>query len=133
MVKQVIVCRKDLKLRKGKWAAQASHASMKVFFDRIEEIYPDARMEKPYKMMIEDITPAMKEWITGIFVKVVVGCDDEAHLFKLKREAEESGLPVSLIKDAGLTQLKEPTYTCIAIGPDDSEKIDKVTGDLSLL
>ena len=33
MIKQVIVVRKDLKMRKGKIAAQAAHASMKVFFD----------------------------------------------------------------------------------------------------
>lgn len=133
MVKQVIVVRKDLKMGVGKTAAQASHASMKIFFDRIEEIYHDARMDKPYRMNIEDITPKMKEWIEGIFTKVVVGCDDEAHLFELKKEAEKNGLPVSLVKDAGLTVFNEPTYTCIAIGPDDSDKIDEVTGELNLI
>jgi len=33
-VKQVILYRRDLKMRKGKIAAQVAHASMKVFFDR---------------------------------------------------------------------------------------------------
>jgi len=32
-VKQVIVLRKDLQMRKGKMIAQGAHASMKVFFD----------------------------------------------------------------------------------------------------
>lgn len=35
MIKQVIVVRKDLNMRKGKLAAQVAHASMKVFFDRM--------------------------------------------------------------------------------------------------
>ena len=34
MVKQVIIFRRDLNMRKGKIAAQVAHASMKVFFDR---------------------------------------------------------------------------------------------------
>ena len=33
-VKQIIVIRKDLKMRKGKMCAQAAHASMKVLLDR---------------------------------------------------------------------------------------------------
>ena len=34
-IKQVIVLRKDLNMRKGKMVVQGSHASMKVFFDMI--------------------------------------------------------------------------------------------------
>lgn len=133
MIKQVIVVRKDLNMRKGKLAAQAAHASMKVFFDRIEEIYPDASMHKPYKILLQDITPQMKEWVEGRFTKVVVGCESEEELFKLKIKAEDNNVPVSLIKDAGLTEFKEPTYTCIAIGPDYSEAVDKITSELKLL
>ena len=133
-VKQVIVVRKDLKMRKGKLAAQSSHASMKVFFDRIEEIYPDGRMHKPYKMLIEDVTSEMKEWIEGIFTKVVVGCDSEEELYQLKAEAEKKGCPVSLVIDNGLTVFDGvKTPTCIAVGPAKNDVVDEITGHLKLL
>lgn len=133
-VKQVIVVRRDLKMRKGKLAAQVSHASMKVFFDRIEEIYPDGRMHKPDTMIIGDITSDMKEWIEGIFTKVVVGCDSEEELFQLKKKAEDVNCPVSLVIDNGLTVFDGvKTPTCIAIGPVKSEVVDEITGHLKLL
>ena len=42
-------------------------------------------------------------------------------------------LRAELIRDAGRTQLDPGTLTCCAIGPADSDKIDAVTGTLSLL
>jgi PTH2 family peptidyl-tRNA hydrolase len=133
-VKQVIVVRRDLKMRKGKIAAQASHASMKVFFDRIEEIYPDGRMHKPNTMVIGDITSDMKEWIEGIFTKVVVECDSEEELFQLKKKADDVNCPTSLIIDNGLTVFDGvKTPTCIAIGPARAEVVDEITGHLKLL
>ena len=46
----------------------------------------------------------------------------------------EAGLEVHLITDSGKTEFHgEPTQTCLAIGPDDSEKIDAITGRLELL
>jgi len=42
-------------------------------------------------------------------------------------------LPHFLVKDAGLTQLKVGTITCLGIGPSEEKKIDKITGKLKLL
>jgi peptidyl-tRNA hydrolase, PTH2 family len=134
MVKQVVAIRKDLGMRKGKVAAQAAHASMKVFFDRIEEIYPDARMNKPYKILIEDITPAMKKWIEGNFKKIVVGVNSEKEIYELSDQAKARNIPASIIIDDGLTEFNgEKTVTCIALGPAESDQIDEITKDLSLL
>lgn len=121
-------------MRKGKIAAQVAHAAMKVFFDRIEEIYPDARMEKPYKVLIEDITPEMKEWIEGAFTKVVVSVQSEDDIYRLANEASNLGIPHSVIVDNGFTEFHgNKTTTCIALGPDDSSKIDQLTKELPLL
>ena len=126
MIKQVIVMRKDLNMRKGKMIAQGAHASMKVFFDRIE--YLDTSMK------VNGITPQMLEWINGIFTKVVVSVKSEEELLDIQKQANEKGLPNALIKDVGKTEFNGiPTYTCLAIGPDEAEEIDKITGELKLL
>ena len=44
-----------------------------------------------------------------------------------------AGLTVSLITDAGATEFGGvPTNTCLAIGPHQAEKIDKITSHLKL-
>jgi len=50
------------------------------------------------------------------------------------QEAKKQGIPCSIIEDAGLTEFGgQVTITAVAIGPDDPEKIDKITGKFSLL
>jgi len=49
-------------------------------------------------------------------------------------EERETGLPCSIITDAGDTEFHGvPTKTTVGIGPDESEKIDVITGNLKLL
>ena len=140
MIKQVIVMRKDLNMRKGKMIAQGSHASMKIFFDRMKQSvnYPfssigdDATEVISYE--IENITKEMVEWIEGAFTKIVLSVNSLEELLEIKNKAEEAGLPVALIEDNGWTEFGGvKTITCIAIGPDDSERIDPITKDLKLL
>ena len=54
-------------------------------------------------------------------------------LEKIKHDAIELGLPWSEVTDAGHTQIEPGTTTCISLGPAPEEKIDKITGELSLL
>lgn len=112
-MKQVILVRKDLKMGKGKLAAQVSHAST------------DAVL-KSDKRKIND-------WKKKGMKKVVLKVSDEKELLEMKRLADKEKLVNALIKDAGRTQLEPGTITCLGIGPDDEKKIDKVSGKLKVL
>lgn len=72
-------------------------------------------------------------WLNTLFTKIVVGCSCEQDLFDLEMKANELGILNCLIKDAGLTEFSEPTFTCIAIGPDLNDRIDLLTQDFPLL
>jgi peptidyl-tRNA hydrolase, PTH2 family len=136
-IKQVIVMRKDLNMRKGKMCAQAAHASMKFIIDCMYREPVTVGSFKnhfvEYKLSTY-VGSSVDLWLTGLFKKVVVYVESEEKLLSVYKEAFDSSLICSLIQDAGLTEFKGvPTYTCCAIGPDLSEEIDKITKDLPLL
>ena len=60
--------------------------------------------------------------------------DSEEELMAVHDKAVAAGLVVHLITDSGKTEFHGvPTRTCLAIGPDEADKIDPVTGALQLL
>ncbi|MBI2142391.1 peptidyl-tRNA hydrolase [Candidatus Woesearchaeota archaeon] len=113
MHKQVILVRQDLKLKAGKLAAQAAHASL------------EAALSSDRK--------TLGEWLSEGGKKVVLKAADEKELLKYKQLADREKLKSALIRDAGRTALKPGTITCLGIGPDKEGKIDKVTGKLKML
>jgi PTH2 family peptidyl-tRNA hydrolase len=132
MIKQVIVIRNDLNMRKGKMVTQGSHASMKVFFDRMEDAGDDRLELGPQEGW--DWLNAVKPWIEGIFTKSCVRVDSEAEFFAIEAAAKAAGLPCAAIQDSGLTEFKGvPTWTALAIGPAEVAVVDKITGHLKLL
>jgi PTH2 family peptidyl-tRNA hydrolase len=127
VAKQVIVMRKDLNMRKGKMIAQGAHASLKVLLDRRTSA-PDA------DAVTLSLTPALAAWLGGKFTKVCVSVTSEAELDAIFTRARDAGLSCAMIVDAGLTEFGGvATKTCCAIGPDWSEDVDAVTGQLPLL
>lgn len=134
--KQVIVVRKDLNMRKGKIAAQASHASFKVYLDMcIDEVENDEISGQLYKkVFVYEKGGHWDNWLNGIFTKIVVTCNSEEELEELYYQAKSKNLPCSLIVDSGLTEFNGvPTKTCVAIGPENVEKINEITKHLKLL
>jgi PTH2 family peptidyl-tRNA hydrolase len=130
--KQIIVVRKDLKMRKGKISAQVAHASMKVILDHMSKTYM-GDISTTFTLTVYNHT-SLHDWLLGQFTKVVVGCNSIEELLNLKHEAEKRNIWNTLIKDSGKTEFHGiPTYTCLAIGPDLSWKIDDITKHLKLL
>jgi len=124
-VKQVIVMRKDLKVRRGKEISQGAHASMMFLSLMVQQRLLDGAKTQ--------MSPAQQAWIMGRFTKVCVQVPDEASLLAVAEEAKKAGLECHVVTDAGLTEFGGvPTNTCLAIGPDEAEKIDMVTGKLQL-
>jgi len=129
--KQVIVMRKDLNMRKGKIAAQAAHASMKVFFDRMKQYGFAKDGSGTFRL---EATPEMTHWMNNAFTKICVYVNSEAELLKVYQDACNADLPAGLIRDAGHTEFNGvPTLTCCAIGPCEVSKVDAITGRLPLL
>ena len=124
-IKQVIVMRHDLKMRRGKQIAQGAHASMSFICRRLQE---------RGSVSLSDFSEVEQAWLTGAFAKVCCRVDSEAELMAIHDKAVAAGLEVHLITDSGKTEFHgEPTNTCLAIGPDEAEKIDEITGHLQLL
>ena len=111
--KQVILVREDLKLDKGKMAAQVAHASVESALRSDKDI--------------------VKKWRIKGMKKVVLKVKNKEELFKYNQIAKDNKLKTALITDAGRTRLEPGTLTCLAIGPDEEKRIDEVTGSLKMM
>ncbi len=114
--KQVILVRHDLKLPKGKLAAQVAHASSEAVL-----------------RSLSNNKDAVKVWRNDGQKKVVLRVDSLEEMYHYNQEAKDTGITTALITDAGKTCIAPGTVTALGIGPDDEEKIDTITGKLKML
>ncbi len=114
--KMVIVARQDLKLSKGKLAAQVGHAAV------------DCALKS-----MKHNRRSFDAWHADGQKKTVLKVASEKDLYPLKVAAEDAGLSTALIKDAGHTEIAPGTVTVLGIGPGDEDSVDRVTGHLGLL
>lgn len=128
-MKQVIVMRTDLNMRKGKMIAQGAHAALGCL------VGGDISMERcaDHGTRTISIPTHVRYWIGLGMKKICVRADSEEELLSLHAEAKEAGIPSFLVTDAGHTEFNGPTNTCIAIGPAEDTAIDRITGHLKLL
>lgn len=130
IIKQVIIIRKDLKLRRGKEISQGAHSAMKFLCDKIRLVLD---MGDPTNYIGITLTEIERKWIQGLFTKICLQVNSEQELLNIHHQAQEAGLTSCLIQDAGQTEFHGvPTNTCLAIGPDTAERIDPITSKLSL-
>ena len=126
--KQVIVIRRDLRMRRGKEIAQGAHAATAWLAERvIQRMTPDGTVDHV------ELSEAERTWLETSFRKVTVKVGSEEELMEVYRKALAAGLVVHLVTDRGLTEFGGvPTRTCLAVGPDYDDLVDPVTGDLEL-
>ncbi|PWN53339.1 peptidyl-tRNA hydrolase II [Violaceomyces palustris] len=114
--KMVLVVRTDLKMEKGKIAAQCGHATLAT-----------------YKSALKKHPSLVKQWETFGQAKVALKCPNEELMLQIEDQARKRGLAARSIIDAGRTQIAPNTRTVLGIGPAPKSIIDEITGDLKLL
>ncbi|KAL8538352.1 hypothetical protein ACS0TY_000369 [Phlomoides rotata] len=113
--KMVLVVRNDLKMGKGKIAAQCSHATLGL-----------------YKKILHRAPKSLNRWEMCGQVKVVVKIESEDDMLVLQERAKSLNLPTHITIDAGRTQIAPNSRTVMTIlGP--ADLVDEVTGGLKLL
>lgn len=111
-MKQVIVMRGDLNISRGKLAAQACHGSLGAY-----------KRADPNKI---------RKWEEEGEKKVILKVEDLEELFQVYEIVKRTDMAYYLVRDAGHTELPQSTITCLGIGPDEDDVVDKVTQDLKL-
>ena len=101
--------------------AQGAHASVAFLTNLVRQ----------YNGEVIPFNHREEQWIKGTFYKVCLAVNSEEELLDIGTKAFNLGLKVHYIQENDL--FKEPTFTCLAIGPDYSSQIDPVTKHLKLL
>ncbi len=114
--KMVLCVRMDLKMGKGKIAAQCCHATLGVF-----------------KKLWRKRDPVLRQWEDCGQPKVTLQVPDEQAMLELYARAKEAGVPTYIVVDAGRTQVAPNSRTVMAVGPAPVADVNTVTGGLKLL
>ena len=135
--KMMIVMRRDLKMRKGKIAAQAGHACIDAILMALNkegrvndfEITDDGIILKDS----DKPTTPLSDWFKYGCAKICVYVDSEEELIDIAEKAKEKDIIAAVITDAGMTEFHGvPTKTCLALEPLPAEIADELTGGLPL-
>ncbi|WVQ84540.1 peptidyl-tRNA hydrolase [Cryptococcus sp. DSM 104549] len=115
-MKLVLVVNDELKMSKGKIAAQAGHATLAC------------------ALMLKEINARLfKAWQNQGQPKIALRCANTEELEILAAQARSLNLCARTIRDAGRTQVAPGSKTIVGIGPGPARLINQITGKLKLL
>ncbi|KAF0693675.1 Aste57867_15378 [Aphanomyces stellatus] len=114
--KMVLVVRNDLKMGKGKIAAQCGHATLGA-----------------YKRAVKRTPRAVECWETFGQAKIALKIESEDEMLALASRAKDMGIVHHVVIDAGRTQIAPNTRTVLAVGPAPNGDVDNLTGHLKLM
>jgi peptidyl-tRNA hydrolase, PTH2 family len=120
MYKQVLIYRRDLKMRKGKIAAQCAHAAVRLCVQCFTSSFTGI--------------DRLREWYHSGQKKIVLSVDTLEELYELQAQAAVAGLRNAIVTDTGATEFHGvATVTVLGIGPCTDEEVDPITrnGDVA--
>lgn len=120
-VRMTLVVRQDLKMGKGKAAAQCSHATL-ALYKKITNSESDA------------YNPEMvKRWEYGNGqAKITLQVPNQEEMDILFAQAISLGVNAYIVHDAGRTQIAAGSATVLGLGPAPKQVLDQITGNLKL-
>ncbi|CCH45186.1 putative peptidyl-tRNA hydrolase 2 [Wickerhamomyces ciferrii] len=118
--KMALVVRQDLKMEKGKIAAQCAHAALGC-----------------YRLMLHDNQssqnlPMLQRWEHTGQAKITLKTQSKEDMDLLFAKAISLNINAYIVHDAGRTQIAAGSATVLGLGPAPKAILDQVTGDLKL-
>ena len=126
-VKQIILVRRDLQLKRAAMCALVAKASAEFFVANDDSSKGDELVMK--------LTPTESEWITTGSTRIVLGVPSESVLRSILFKAEIEGLQYYSIegRTGDWDEDSPPELLAASIGPDEGEKLEEITKGLKLL
>ncbi len=122
-LKQAIIIRKDLNLNKRDLASTVARASLKFIVENNEA-------ERGNQLLVS-LSSEEQAWLTGSFSQDILGVTNRDQLDEILFRAEIMGIeayPVFVPNGS-----ENPDVTCIALGPDESDVINRLIHSLKPL
>ena len=119
-LKQAIIIRKDLNLNKRDLASTVARASLKFIVENNEA-------ERGNQLLVS-LSSEEQAWLTGSFSQDILGVTNRDQLDEILFRAEIMGIeayPVFVPNGS-----ENPDVTCIALGPDDPDVINRLIHSL---
>ncbi|KAH8304406.1 hypothetical protein KR059_008316 [Drosophila kikkawai] len=117
--KLALVVRADVKMSKGKTAAQCAHAAVMCYQSAVQ----GTKLQNAI----------LQRWCRLGQPKIVLRVDNYEQLSNLEQRAQESNVVAAMVRDAGRTQLESGTATVLGLGPAPADELDKLVAHLKLL
>lgn len=131
-LRQMLVVRHDLKMRKGKYGAQAGHAPVMMMTDTPGAGFRTNATGKR-ELVVPDEDGSLEAWMLAGQKKVSVYVTSDEELQDLYSRASAAGLRCTMVVDAGHTEFKgQATRTILSIGPHPKAMVEPFTGHLPL-
>jgi peptidyl-tRNA hydrolase len=119
--KLVIVCNGSAKIPMGRWAAQAVHVALNAY--RAQAMTECTSIENTFLQM----------WLDEGGYVVVLKAKNIKEFHRIGLLAQKEDIEVHSFSDNKVNKSEISTLTCMSLGPDTSDTLNKIVGKLKLL